>query len=141
MPSSSIFPRCHSSRMCAKPKKRSKPSKRSILPSLWRERSATLEPGLKFMKRLPTCRGYRGGYLGSGRGQHARDAKEHGAGTNTEAVGYPENRPDQECGASAAYPAWRIGNRRRRFAEGNRRGDQYYPRQHRTAGCMETWLG
>ena len=25
----------------------------------------------------------------SGRGQHAQDAKEHGAGTNTEAVGYP----------------------------------------------------
>ena len=51
-------------------------------------------------------------------------------GTNTEAVGYPENRRDQECGSSAAYPAWRIGNRRRRFAEGNRRGDQYHPHQH-----------
>ena len=33
------------------------PSKQSILPSLWRARSATLEPGLKFMKRPPTCRG------------------------------------------------------------------------------------
>ena len=51
-------------------------------------------------------------------------------GTNAEAVGYPENRPDQECGASPTYPAWRIGNRRRRFAEGNRGWDQYYPRQH-----------
>src|ERR1700746_2425020 len=33
------------------------PSKQSILPSLWRARSGTLEPGLKFMKRPPTCRG------------------------------------------------------------------------------------
>jgi fructose/tagatose bisphosphate aldolase len=40
------------------------------------------------------------------------------AQTNTEAVGYRENRPDQECDAGAAYLAWRIGNRRRRFAEG-----------------------
>jgi hypothetical protein len=56
-PSSSIFPRCHSSRTCAKPKKRSKPSKQSILPSLWRERSATLEPVLRYMKWRPTCRG------------------------------------------------------------------------------------
>ena len=31
--------------------------KKSILPSLWKERSATLEPGLKYMKRLPICRG------------------------------------------------------------------------------------
>ena len=42
----------------------------------------------------------------------------------------PENRPDQECGPSAAYPAWRIGHRRRRFAEGNRRWDQYHTHQH-----------
>jgi len=31
---------------------------------------------------------------GSGRGQYARDAKKHGAGRNTEAVGYRQNRPD-----------------------------------------------
>jgi hypothetical protein len=55
---------------------------------------------------------------------------EHGAGPDTEAVGYPENRPDQECGPSAAYSAWRIGYRRRRFAEGNRRRDQYHSHQH-----------
>ena len=47
----------------------------------------------------------------SGRGQHARDDKEHGAGANTEAVGYSENRRDQECSAAAAYPPWRIRNR------------------------------
>ena len=35
----------------------SKPSKQSILTSLSRERSATLAPVLKYMKRLPTCRG------------------------------------------------------------------------------------
>ena len=32
-------------------------SKQSILTSLSRERSATLAPVLKYMKRLPTCRG------------------------------------------------------------------------------------
>jgi hypothetical protein len=51
----SIFPRCHSSRTYARPKKRSKPSRQSILPSLWRERSGTLAPVPKYMK-LPTCR-------------------------------------------------------------------------------------
>ena len=51
-------------------------------------------------------------------------------GTNAEAVGYPENRPDQDCGPSAAYPAWRIGYRQRRFAEGNRRWDQYHSHQY-----------
>jgi fructose-bisphosphate aldolase class II len=51
-------------------------------------------------------------------------------GTNTETVRYPENRSDQGRGPSAAYPAWRIGNRRRRLAEGNRRWDQYHPYQY-----------
>ena len=38
-------------------KKWSKPSKQSIPPFLWRERSATLELVLKYTKRPPTCRG------------------------------------------------------------------------------------
>src|SRR5262245_55141472 len=43
MPLSSTLQRCHSRRTCARPRRRSERSNRSILPSLSRERSATLE--------------------------------------------------------------------------------------------------
>jgi ketose-bisphosphate aldolase len=67
--------------------------------------------------------------------------KSMGAGKDTEAVGCSENSRDQEGGPSAAYPAWRIGYRRRGSTQGNRRRDQYHPHQHRTAGCTATWPG
>ena len=63
------------------------------------------------------------------------------AGRNKEAPGYSQDRSNQERGQSIAHSTRRVGNRRRGFAEGDYRRDQYRPHQHRITGCMETWPG
>jgi fructose/tagatose bisphosphate aldolase len=50
------------SKTYAKPKRRSKPSKQSMLTSLSRERSATSEPALKYMKRFRPVEGSNNSY-------------------------------------------------------------------------------